>query len=110
MANPEEWGCDSNEALKLTLLGPLGANPLTFHPDYTYPVFGDAETIYGYKGLIIDLGFAGWDMRGFLKVSWHEKINPSLGIEAEDVAETLKEHLPEGTIATRIFVNWRLLP
>ena len=103
MANPEEWGCDSNEALKLTLLGPLGANPLTFHPDYTYPVFGDAETIYGYKGLVIDLGFAGWDMRGFLKVSWHEKINPSLGIEAEDVAETLKEHLPEGIIATGNF-------
>ena len=101
MANPEEWGCDSNGALKITLLGPLGANPLTFHPDYTYPIFGDAETIYGYKGLVIDLEFAGWDMRGFIKVSWSQKINSSSGIDAEDVAETLREHLPEGTTNAR---------
>jgi histone acetyltransferase 1 len=100
MANPEEWGCDANDALKLTLLGPLGANPLAFHPDYTYAIFGDAETIYGYKGLVIDLAFARWDMQGFLKVSWRQKINPSLGIEAEDVADILKEYLPEGTTAT----------
>ena len=35
-------------------------------------------------------------MRGFLRVSWHQKINPALGIEAEDVRETLKEYLPDG--------------
>jgi histone acetyltransferase 1 len=96
MSDPTLWAIDSNEALELTLLGPLSSNPLSFHPDYTYPIFGDAETIYGYKGLSINLSFAGWDMRGFLRVSWHQKINPALGIEAEDVRETLKEYLPDG--------------
>jgi histone acetyltransferase 1 len=98
MADPEDWAIDSNEALQLTLLGPLSSNPLTFHPDFTYPIFGEAETIYGYKGLSINLCLASWDFRGFLKVTWDQKINPSLGIEAEDVTETLKEYLPEGNV------------
>lgn len=96
MADPGDWAIDSNEALQLALFSPLASSSLTFHPDYTYPIFGDAETIYGYKGLRITLAFAGWDMRGYLKVTWGEKISPSLGVEVEDVTETLKEYLPDG--------------
>jgi histone acetyltransferase 1 len=99
MADPEDWAIDSNEALELSLLGPLGSEPLSFHPDYTYPIFGEAETIYGYKGLAINISFARWDMRAFLNVKWDQKINPALGIEAEDVREKLKkECLPEGLL------------
>jgi histone acetyltransferase 1 len=99
MADPEDWAIDSNEALELTLLGPLASEPLSFHPDYTYPIFGEAETIYGYKGLTINLSFARWDMRAFLQVKWDQKINPALGIEAEDVRDKLKkECLPEGLL------------
>jgi hypothetical protein len=96
MADPQDWAIDSNEAVELTLFTSPASNQLTFHPDYTYPIFGDAETIYGYKGLSITLSFAGWDMKGYLNVSWRQKINPALGIDAEDVKETLKEYLPEG--------------
>ena len=99
MANPEDWAIDSNQALQLTLLGPLSSTPLTFHPDYTYPIFGEAETIYGYKGLSISLALARWDMRGCLKVTWNQKIDPSLGIDAENVVETMKDYLPEGRIS-----------
>ena len=98
MADPQDWSIDSNEAVELALLNPLPSNPLTFHPDYTYPIFGEAETIYGYKDLSINLSFAGWDMKGYFKVSWRQRINPALGIEAEDIKETLKEYLPEGEI------------
>jgi histone acetyltransferase 1 len=98
MADPGVWAIDSNDAVELSLLGPLSSNALTFHPDYTYPIFGDAETIYGYQGLSINLSFAGWDMRGLLKVSWRQKINPALGIDAEDIVETLNEYLPEGIV------------
>jgi histone acetyltransferase 1 len=98
MADPEEWAIDSNEAVEISLLGPLASNPLQFHPDYTYPIFGDTETIYGYKGLAINLLFARWDMRGSVKINWDRKINPNLGVEAEDILETLKEYLPEGIV------------
>jgi histone acetyltransferase 1 len=101
MANPEEWAIDSNEALQLTLFGPLASNPLNFHPDFTYPIFGEAETIYGYKGLAINLALTSWDLRGYLKVTWDRKIDASLGTEAEDVVETMKEFLPEGNTPLR---------
>jgi histone acetyltransferase 1 len=98
MADPEDWAIDSNEALELSLLGPPESEPLNFHADFTYPIFGEAETIYGYKGLAIKLSFARWDMRPFLKVTWDQKISPNFGIEAEDVTDAMKEHLPEGSL------------
>src|SRR5436309_14277635 len=67
MADPEDWAIDSNEAFQLTLFGPLSSKPSTFHPDFTYPIFGEAETIYGYKRLSINLDLASWDFRGYLK-------------------------------------------
>jgi histone acetyltransferase 1 len=96
MTDPEDWAVDANEALEITLLGPLGTRPRTFHPTFTYPIFGDAETIYGYKGLSLNLSFAAWDFRAFLKVRWDEKIDNPLEIEAEKVEEPLLNYLPEG--------------
>jgi Histone acetyl transferase HAT1 N-terminus len=96
MADPEDWAVDANEALEITLLGPSGSRPRTFHPTFTYPIFGDAETIYGYKGLSLDLSFAAWDFRAYLKVRWDEKIDNALEIEAENVEEPLLNNLPEG--------------
>lgn len=105
MADPEDWAIDSNESLELSLLGPPTSEPLTFHPDFTYPIFGEAETIYGYKGLSINLSFARWDMQPFLKVTWDQKINPTFGIEAEDVTDTMKEYLPEGSLLQQIYLT-----
>jgi histone acetyltransferase 1 len=96
MTDPEDWAVDANEALEFTLLGPSGTRLRTFHPTFTYPIFGDAETIYGYKGLSLDLSFAAWDFRAYLKVRWEEKIDHSLETEAESVEETLLHYLPEG--------------
>ena len=93
-ANPEDWAIDSNEAVEITL---RSSEPKIFHPDFTYPIFGDAETIYGYKGLKVKLWYAPWDFRGYVNVTWREKISASLGIEAQDVIGTLREYIPEGT-------------
>lgn len=98
MANPEDWAIDSNEALELTMLGPSASRRLAFHPTFTYPIFGEAETIYGYRRLSIDLSLAAWDFRGYLEVRWHEKLDNSLETEVENVEEILREYLPEGTV------------
>jgi histone acetyltransferase 1 len=96
MSNPEEWAADSNEAFTIELVGPLDSDPLSFHPEFTYPIFGNEQTIYGYKGLKIELSLAKWDLRGYLKVTWSHKIDSSAEVEIEDVVETLKEYLPSG--------------
>lgn len=49
----EEWAVSSNKALKLALVGP--ESTLDFSPVFTYPIFGDAETLYGFKDLSINV-------------------------------------------------------
>lgn len=35
-----------------------------FHPDFTYPIFGDQEKIFGYEGLEIKVrGLSFWHLR-----------------------------------------------
>ena len=94
--DPEAWAVDSNEALNLTLYSPSASNPLSFHPEFTYPLFGDAETIYGYKGLKVALDFAAWDMRGHVQIQYQQKLDTAEGVQVDDVLEILKEYLPEG--------------
>ncbi|KAF7304938.1 Histone acetyltransferase type B catalytic subunit [Mycena kentingensis (nom. inval.)] len=56
-----EWTSDSNSALTLSLVRAAADQAsladdenYTFHPRFTYPIYGDDEKIYGYEGLVID--------------------------------------------------------
>ena len=49
----EEWAVSSNKALSLSLVAPTST--ISFSPVFTYPIFGDAETIYGFKDLSINV-------------------------------------------------------
>lgn len=61
-----EWVTDSNDALELRLAraqedsdalnGEEAQTVEPFGPTFTYPIFGEQEKIYGYKGLQIKVG------------------------------------------------------
>jgi histone acetyltransferase 1 len=69
--------CDANDAVQITIVHPDQQKPKTlssFHPQFTYPIFGEEERIFGYKGLIIRLRFAAhnlWTMLNLLISSAH---------------------------------------
>ena len=48
-----EWAIDSNEAVEIHLVA--GDKVPSFHPSFTYALYGNEETIFGYKGLKIDV-------------------------------------------------------
>ena len=53
-----EWAVNSNEVLKISLYsGADDKDPDTFGPVFTYPIYGDAETIYGFKDLSINVSW-----------------------------------------------------
>lgn len=93
----DEWSVDANEALSLSLHSPSSGKQLfaTFHPKYTYAIFGDSETIFGYRGLNVRLAYAVDDMAPCVDVTWTAQKEPVGGVVAEDVIETLKGYLPE---------------
>ncbi|RPB22285.1 histone acetyltransferase type B [Terfezia boudieri ATCC MYA-4762] len=99
MASPgEEWSADANEVLEISLIVPGDEKPkeiVKFHPKFTYPIFGESETIYGYKGLKIRLQFAAHDLTPCLKVTWDKKVKAVGDVEPEDVEGKMKESLPD---------------
>ena len=73
----------------------------SFHPHFTYPIFGDDEQIFGYKGLIIRLRFAAHDLRPHLHISYDEKFQTVDDTVATDLLGTLKEFVHEGQSALK---------
>ena len=67
----------------------------SFHPRFTYPIFGDSEEIFGYQDLEINLQYNASDMRPNLSVSYSKKF-PAVGeTEATDIDGILHEFLPD---------------
>lgn len=74
----------------------------TLRPTFSYAIFGDAEKIFGYKNLSIDVYIAADSLLTLLEISYSEKISASLGVEAEDLAAIISEYLPEDTFKNRV--------
>jgi histone acetyltransferase 1 len=90
--DPDTWTCSSNEALKVFIADNEGA--VSFQPTFTYPVFGDSEQIFGYKGLSIKVVFHHSTFLPLLTVKYAEKLEEG----ADEVVEKLLEFLPKSTI------------
>ncbi|CAE6404436.1 unnamed protein product [Rhizoctonia solani] len=96
-----DWLSNSNDALCLKLVRAARDEAVLtgdersvieeFHPTFTYPVFGDKETIYGYADLKISLFFASGSLSMFLNVASTAKL-PSK--TADDVEGTLYKFIP----------------
>ncbi|KAL4777492.1 histone acetyltransferase type B catalytic subunit [Aspergillus nidulans var. acristatus] len=98
MSAEGEWSCDANDAVQITIVHPDQQKPKTlssFHPQFTYPIFGEEERIFGYKGLIIRLRFAAHNLRPHVHVSYDEKFTAVDDAEPVDIIGALKEFLPE---------------
>ncbi|KAL2014419.1 hypothetical protein VTN00DRAFT_1944 [Thermoascus crustaceus] len=103
MASQGDWTCDANDAVHITLVQPGEQKPQTistFHPQFTYPIFGDDEQIFGYKGLIIRLRFAAHDLRSHVHISYDDKFKAVADTAPLDLNRTLREWVPESAFTT----------
>ncbi|KAK0569999.1 histone acetyltransferase 1 [Tilletia horrida] len=91
------WSSNTNAATELQLIGAPPPADEIFHPEFTYPIFGEAETVFGYSGLRIQLGFASGSLRTGLKIQYKDK-NKSTTVEVDDVEGTLRPFLPPDTL------------
>lgn len=70
---PEQWTASLNEALSIFVTDTQG-KAHNFSPLFTYPIFGEAETIFGFKGLRIFLCFDSVTFLPFLNVKFDNKL------------------------------------
>lgn len=67
-----------------------------FNPAFTYPIFGEAEKIFGYKDLQLNLRFRAHDAKPTLEIEHGETFTPIGDIKPIDLKEALKDFLPQG--------------
>ncbi len=90
---PERWTSNANEALTIYITENGLATPC--QPNFTYPIFGDAETIFGYRDLVIYLCFDHCTFLPFLNVKYSAKLDTP---DVVDVRLKLMEFLPPLTV------------
>lgn len=101
--SPELWTASSNEALQLFITDNKGtAHP--FSPSFTYPIFGDSESVFGFQDLVIFLCFDSVTFLPFLNVKYSNKLSDE-DIEIDPKAKLL-QFLPESTVF-KDEVKWR---
>lgn len=99
----EKWATSSNSALRITLLEAPNVASNAFHPTFTYPIFGEAETIYGYSDLQLPLHFKSDTLLAALDVKYEKKLesktakidNPRASLmkllPADDIEDSLEK-------------------
>ncbi|KAI3343680.1 histone acetyltransferase type B catalytic subunit [Ustulina deusta] len=100
----DEWTANANEALTISLVRPSASSiekVSSFNPKFTYPVFGEDERIFGYKGLKVNLQYDARNLRPHLSISSYKKFNAIGEVEAVNVREVMKEFLPGVAFQTR---------
>ncbi|KAL6716901.1 histone acetyltransferase 1 [Lecanora helva] len=95
-----KWSTNANQAVEISIIQAGEQSPKslsTFHPQFTYPIFGDEESIFGYQNLKINLRFSAHLLRPNLEILYDKKFKEVGDTKPENIEETLREWTPEVT-------------
>lgn len=98
----EKFKCDSNDAVNLKLVrteDELMNDETTFHPWMSHQVYGDSETIFGYKDLQVKLYYHSGSLLTYLNMNCESKIPEKYGIKPDPVLPKIAEIIPEGFVS-----------
>ncbi|KAJ2156861.1 histone acetyltransferase 1 [Coemansia sp. RSA 552] len=127
-ANASQWAAASNEALHIRLIsgeterGVLkalntdiseeeqeegdegGADVIEFHPEFTYPIYGEHERVFGYKGLRLQLSYAAGSLATYFSWSYAKRIDDmetslAVALKADDVEGPMRAVLADGAVS-----------
>lgn len=71
---------------------------IVFKPQMTHQIFGDSESIFGYKDLKIKVYYTAAKLKTYLGIEYKEKADPKKfdGVEPDNIEEILTPKLPPG--------------
>ena len=90
---------NANEAVTISLIVPDNGtcrNLTSFNPRFTYSIFGDDESIFGYQGLNIHLRYNACDMRPGIQITYDKRFKTIGETAPTDIKAVLEEFLPLG--------------
>lgn len=96
----DEYKCDANEAITFKLV--RNEADLTsdegFHPEMTHQIFGEQESIFGYKDLSVQVYYSAAKLTTYLNLTYSDKVSPQKddGLKPDDVIGALAKQMPPG--------------
>ncbi|KAJ2887314.1 histone acetyltransferase 1 [Coemansia aciculifera] len=80
-----------------------GADVIQFHPTFTYPIYGEHERVFGYKGLRISLSYAAGSLATYFDIKYQKRIDQmetSLPVQlrADDVDTPMRKMLSSAAL------------
>lgn len=93
--------CSASNAIEIILVRKeedLQDKSKTFHPELTHQLFGENESIFGYKDLCVKLYYSAARLTTYLGMSYSEKVNPAKfdGVQPDEVLKIIDEKLQPG--------------
>ncbi|XP_061178259.1 histone acetyltransferase type B catalytic subunit-like [Saccostrea echinata] len=100
------YKCSANEAIHFKLVRKeedLDDDTSTFPPEMTHQVFGENESIFGYKDLVVEMYYTAAKLTTFINLQYITKVSPELheGLQADDVIGQLRDVVPPGFLTSR---------
>lgn len=102
----EGFKCNANDAIEFKLVrnkDDVFDDSKVFHPDMTHQLFGDSESIFGYKDLKVQIYCSASRMITYVNITYSAKIDPEQydGVKADDIIGLLSKHLQPGFLTNR---------
>ncbi|XP_069120365.1 histone acetyltransferase type B catalytic subunit-like isoform X1 [Argopecten irradians] len=102
----EAFKCSANEAIHFKLVRQQSDTEddcTTFLPDMTHQLFGDQESIFGYKDLVVEMFYSAARLSTYVNMKYSDKVTPQRfdGIQPDNVMGTLNRKLPPGYITNK---------
>jgi len=95
----DRYKVDANDVIHMKLVRTAEDVRISEHiftPEMSHQIFGDSESIFGYKGLEVKLYYHAGSLLTYLGMEYEEKVPDSLGIEADKVLPSISEYLAPG--------------
>ncbi|XP_071478143.1 histone acetyltransferase type B catalytic subunit-like [Diadema antillarum] len=94
----EEFISNASDVIELKLVRSkedIEDDKTSFHPEFTHQIFGQNETIFGYKGLKVQLYFSAAKLTPYINQTFQEKVSPKKfeGVQADPVLKPIVEKL-----------------
>lgn len=67
----------------------------SFNPQFSYPIFGEEERIFGYQGLRISIRFAAHDLQPNIRITFDKKFKTVGDTRAADLRKILGNWIPQ---------------
>ncbi|KAH9494842.1 histone acetyltransferase 1 [Bulinus truncatus] len=99
----EGYKNSANDVIKFKLVrreDDIEDDSKSFSPDMTHQLFGDSETIFGYKQLKVTIYYTATKLTPYLNISYSEKCcEERHGVHPDNIEKVLSSELPPGYLS-----------